>query len=311
MFGCAPAGGNSLSISRKAAAKSKSAKSINTDNMFSVKLNNGVEMPAIGFGTWAIADGSDVVEAVKTAIECGFRHIDTASFYKNEEGVGRGIAESGISRGNLWVTTKVWPTETGYDNTLRAFDASLKRLGLDYIDLYLIHWPATASQYSDWRERNLDTWRAFERLYADGRVRAIGVSNFLASHLQPLIDSCKVRPMVDQLEIHPGYRQADDVAFCQANGIQVEAWSPFGRGSAFKSEELRQLAAKYGRTVAQVCVAWCLQKHIVPLPKSVTPERMKENLNAADFKLSESDIAMIDQLANFGWSGQHPDEVKF
>lgn len=279
--------------------------------MMTFKLNNGVEMPCVGFGTWAINDGNDVIEAVKTAIGCGFRHIDTASCYKNEKGVGRAVAECGVSRNQLWVTSKVWPTESGYDNTLRAFDASLERLGLDYLDLYLIHWPASQSHYTDWRERNLDTWRALEKLYADGRVRAIGVSNFLKHHLQPLIDSCKVKPMVDQLEFHPGYSQADDVEFCQSNNILVEAWSPFGRGSAFKSEELRQLAAKYGRTVAQVCVAWCLQKQIVPLPKSVTPERIKENLDAIGFKLSENDIEMIDRMPNFGWSGQHPDSVDF
>lgn len=279
--------------------------------MLTFKLNNGTEMPAMGFGTWAIADGDDVATAVKTAIGCGFRHIDTASFYKNETGVGRGIAESGISRSELWVTTKVWPTETGYDNTLRAFDASLKRLGLDYLDLYLIHWPASPARYTDWRERNLDTWRAFERLYADGRVRAIGMSNFLQSHLRPLIDSCKVRPMVDQLEIHPGYTQADDVAFCQKNDIVVEAWSPFGRGKVLSNPELTAIAAKYGRSVAQVCLAWCRQKQIVPLPKSVTAERVKENLEATDINLSENDILIIDQLQNIGWSGQHPDEVMF
>ena len=265
----------------------------------------------MGFGTWAIADGDDVTKAVKTAIECGFRHIDTASFYKNETGVGRGIAESGINRSELWVTTKVWPTETGYDNTLRAFDASLKRLGLDYLDLYLIHWPASPARYTDWRERNLDTWRAFEKLYADGRVRAIGVSNFLQSHLQPLIDSCKVRPMVDQLEVHPGYTQSDDVKYCQSNGIVVEAWSPFGRGAVLTNPELTAIAAKYGRSVAQVCLAWCRQKQIVPLPKSVTAERVKENLEATSLNLSENNILIIDQLQNIGWSGQHPDEVMF
>ncbi len=279
--------------------------------MLTFKLNNGVEMPAVGFGTWAIADGADVVNAVKTAIKCGFRHIDTASCYKNERGVGQAVRECGISRDQLWITSKVWPTESGYDGTLHAFDASLERLGLDYLDLYLIHWPASKSHYTDWRERNADTWRALEKLYADGRIRAIGVSNFLESHLKPLLDSCSVKPMVDQLEIHPGYAQAADVEFCQKNDILVEAWSPFGRGSAFKSAELQQLAAKYGRTVAQVCVAWCLQKQIVPLPKSVTPERIKENLEAIDFKLSENDMDMIDRMPNFGWSGQHPDTVDF
>ena len=279
--------------------------------MLTFKLNNGVEMPAMGFGTWAIADGTDTAKAVKMAIECGFRHIDTASFYKNETGVGRGIAESDINRSELWVTTKVWPTETGFDNTLRAFDASLKRLGLDYLDLYLIHWPDSPSRHTDWRERNLDTWRAFEKLYADGRVRAIGVSNFLTSHLQPLIDNCKVRPMVDQLEIHPGYTQADDVAFCQSNNIVVEAWSPFGRGAVLSNPDLMAIAAKYNCSVAQLCLAWCSQKQIVPLPKSVTAERVKENLEAININISENDMLMIDNMPLFGWSGEHPDTVKF
>ena len=279
--------------------------------MLTFKLNNSIDMPAMGFGTWAIADGTDTAEAVKMAIECGFRHIDTASFYKNETGVGHGIAESGINRSELWVTTKVWPTETGYDNTLRAFDASLKRLGLDYLDLYLIHWPASPSRHTDWRERNLDTWRAFEKLYADGRVRAIGVSNFLTSHLQPLIDSCKVRPMVDQLEIHPGYTQADDVAFCQSNNIVVEAWSPFGRGAVLSNPDLTAIAAKYNCSVAQLCLAWCRQKQIVPLPKSVTAERVKENLASFNISLSAEDVETIDRMPKFGWSGEHPDTVGF
>lgn len=279
--------------------------------MLTIKLNNGVEMPAMGFGTWAVSDGADVAETVKMAIDCGFRHIDTASFYKNETGVGSGIKKSGVDRSQLWITSKVWPTESGYDGTLRAFDASLKRLGLDYLDLYLIHWPSSPSLHSDWRERNADTWRALEKLYADGRVRAIGLSNFLQHHLQALLDMCSVKPMVDQLEIHPGYAQAADVDFCQKNGIAVEAWSPFGRGSSLKNADLKQLANKNHCSVAQLCLAWCLQKQIVPLPKSITPERVKENLQAFNIKLSENDINMIDQMPNIGWSGEHPDKVKF
>ena len=279
--------------------------------MLTIKLNNGVEMPAMGFGTWAVSDGADVAETVKMAIDCGFRHIDTASFYKNETGVGQGIKKSGVDRSKLWITSKVWPTESGYDGTLRAFDASLERLGLDYLDLYLIHWPASPSLHTDWRERNADTWHALEKLYADGRVRAIGLSNFLQYHLQALLDMCSVKPMVDQLEIHPGYAQAADVEFCQKNGIAVEAWSPFGRGSSLKNADLKQLADKNNCSVAQLCLAWCLQKQIVPLPKSITPERVKENLQAFNIKLSENDINMIDQMPNIGWSGEHPDKVKF
>ncbi len=274
------------------------------------KLNNGSEIPSIGFGTWAIPDSTAAVDSVRTAIECGFRHIDTASRYENEKSVGQAIATCGVERSQLWITSKAWPDECGYDNLLRAFDASLKRLNLEYLDLYLIHWPATEKQYTEWRKRNADTWRALEKLYADGRVRAIGVSNFLEHHLQPLLDSCRVKPMVDQIEIHPGYAQQPTVDFCQKNQIVVEAWSPFGRGIVFKNETLIQIAKKYGKSVAQICIRWCLQKGIVPLPKSVTPERIKNNLEVFDFELSPADMQTIDQMPCFGWSGQHPDEVE-
>jgi len=274
-------------------------------------LTNGVEIPSIGFGTWAIPDTNEAVEAVLTAIRCGFRHIDTASRYENEQSIGRAISECGIERNQLWITSKAWPNECGYDNLLRAFDASLKRLGLKYLDLYLIHWPASAKQYTDWRERNNDTWRALEKLYNDGRVRAIGVSNFLEHHLQPLLDNCKIKPMVDQIEIHPGYAQQATIDFCQQNNITVEAWSPFGRGIVFKNETLSQIADRYGKNVAQVCIRWCLQKGIVPLPKSVTEERIKSNLEVFDFHLSETDMQTIDQMPCFGWSEQHPDKVYF
>ena len=287
MFGCAPAGGNYLSNCREAAAKSKSAKSINTDNMFSVKLNNGVEMPAIGFGTWAIADGSDVVEAVKTAIECGFRHIDTASFYKNEEGVGRGIAESGVSRGNLWVTTKVWPTETGYDNTLRAFDASLKRLGLDYIDLYLIHWPV-----GDY----LKSWKIMEQLYTSGRIRSLGVSNFTIPELKNLLSHCELYPMVNQLEIHPFCQQKELRRFCVENEIQCEAWSPFCRGRIFNHPVLQKIAEKRNKTIAQIVLRWDNQNDVIAIPQAVDPKLIENNFQIFDFELSDAEMAEIDAL---------------
>lgn len=280
--------------------------------MKTFKLENGVQIPSIGFGTWAIFDTDEVASALKQAVKCGFRHIDTASFYKNEEAVGKAIAQCGIDRNQLWITSKAWPSECGYDNTLRAFDASLERLGLDYLDLYLIHWPATEKTYPGiWKQRNIDTWRAFERLYAEGRVRAIGVSNFLENHLQPLLDGCTVKPMVDQLEIHPGYAQQSAVDFCQKNGIVVEAWSPFGRGKAFGNQTLKVLSEKYGKTVAQICIRWCLQKGIIPLPKSVTPERILQNTQVFDFEISDDDMTEIGNLPNTGWSGEYPDEVNY
>jgi len=274
-------------------------------------LNNGIEIPSIGFGTWAIPDTNEATQAVDTAIKCGFRHIDTASRYENETSIGRAIANSNIDRKQLWITSKAWPNECGYDNLLRAFDASLKRLGLDYLDLYLIHWPATNKHYTNWQQHNADTWRAIEKLYNDGRVRAIGVSNFLEHHLTPLLDVCKIKPMVNQIEIHPGYTQQSTINFCQQNQITMEAWSPFGRGIVFKNLLLNKIADKYQKSVAQICIRWCLQKGIVPLPKSVTAERIKANLEVFDFQLSNEDMQTIDQMPCFGWSGQHPDEVDF
>ncbi|MCM1337920.1 MAG: aldo/keto reductase [Candidatus Amulumruptor caecigallinarius] len=274
-------------------------------------LSNGVKIPSIGFGTWQAPDGDVATEAVKCALRSGYRHIDTAAAYDNEKSVGRGIAESGIPRDEIFVTSKVWNTERGYDTTLRAFDKSLADLGLDYLDLYLIHWPATAHQFEDWELINTRTWQAMERLYSEGRVRAIGVSNFLPHHLKPLIDSVELAPMVNQIELHPGWMQHDCVTYCREMGIQIEAWSPLGRGRVLSDPTVLAIAEAHDKSTAQVCLRWELQHGWLPLPKSVTPSRIRENLDVFDFELTAEQMQAIDSMAATGQSGLDPDTVGF
>lgn len=279
--------------------------------MNTYKLGNGVLIPNVGFGTWQATEGEEAVNSVKTALELGYRHIDTAFFYKNEVSVGKGIKASGVDRKEIFVTTKVWNSERGFEKALEAFDVSLKNLGLDYIDMFLIHWPASENQFENWKELNAETWRALEKLYADGKVRAIGVSNFYVSHLSALLETAKVKPMVNQIEFHPGMTQNEVVDFCVKNDILIEAWSPLGRGNVLDNEVLVALAAKYKVSVPQLCIRWIVQKGHLPLPKSVTPERIKANLDIYDFEISQEDIAAIDNLPYIGGSGLHPDKVDF
>ena len=271
-------------------------------------LSNGIKIPCSGYGTWLTRDDC-AAEAVRLAVEAGYRHIDTAAIYKNERGVGEGIKTCGIDRGELFVTSKVWNTERGYDNTIRAFNKTLFDLGLNYLDLYLIHWPATKNQCDDWVEVNKSTWQALTDLYKDGKIRAIGVSNFLPHHLQPLMQQ-EVKPMVNQIEFHPGYKQFEAAEFCQQNGILVEAWSPLGRGVFFDNPTLNAIAERYSKSVAQLSLKWCLQHKILPLPKSVTPSRIKENADIFDFEISPNDMSVIDGLGYLGNSGLHPDTMK-
>lgn len=275
------------------------------------ELKNSVQIPSVGFGTWQTPDGATAVGAVRCAIDAGYRHIDTAAVYGNEKSVGEGIARSGIDRQELFVTSKVWNTERGYDTTLRAFEQTLADLRLDYLDLYLIHWPATAHRFDDWQQINTDTWRAMEKLYHDGRVRAIGVSNFMPHHLEALMRVAEEQPSVNQIEFHPGFMQTECVNFCKACGIVVEAWSPLGTGRMLDNATLKMIAARYGKSVAQVCIRWALQHGVLPLPKSVTPSRIRENLDVFDFELSSVDMQTIDCMEYFGGSGLHPDKIDF
>ena len=266
--------------------------------MQQVMLSNGVGMPVLGYGVFQITDAAECERCVGEALARGYRLLDTAAAYRNEQAVGAAVACSGIARSEVFVTTKLWVQDAGYDSTLRAFDASLKRLGLDYIDLYLIHQP-----FGDY----YGAWRAMERLYREGAVRAIGVSNFSPERLVDLCMNHEIRPMVNQIEFHPGYPQTYTVEFCKAHGILPEAWSPLGRTRVLQDERLAGIAAKYGKSVAQLCVRFALQCGVAPLPKSSSPARMQANLDVFDFVISDEDMDRILTLPQFGWSGLHPD----
>ncbi|WP_030936723.1 aldo/keto reductase [Streptomyces sp. NRRL S-646] len=253
-------------------------------------LNNGVEMPQLGFGVWQVPD-DEAERAVATALEAGYRSIDTAAIYGNEEGTGKAIAASGIPREDIFLTTKLWNSDQGYDSTLRAFDASLDKLGVEYVDLYLIHWPTPA------RDKYVDTYKAFEKLHADGRIRAIGVSNFEPDHLQRLIAETSVIPAVDQIELHPHLQQHAAREYHAEQGIATEAWSPLGSGKGLlEVPAIVAIAQKHGRTPAQVVLRWHLQLGNVVIPKSVTPSRIKENIEVFDFSLDTEDLAAISAL---------------
>lgn len=278
--------------------------------MENMKLNNGYMIPEIGYGTWQSPDSEVTVNGVKSALACGYRHIDTAAAYKNEESVGEGIKESGVARKDLFVTSKVWNSQRGYEKTIAAFEKTLSDLDLDYLDLYLIHWPASKKDYENWEEINLETWRAMTDLYKAGKIKAIGVSNFKPHHLKALMKT-EVKPMVNQIEFHPGFMQEETVKYCRDNGILVEAWSPLGTGRMLTNPDLQEVASHYGKSVAQICIRWCIQHNVLPLPKSVTPSRIEENSNVFDFEINAEDMQRIDALENFGGSGLDPDEVDF
>ncbi len=276
-----------------------------------MKLNNGVKIPEIGYGTYKI-ESPKAEELTRMAIDAGYRLIDTAAFYGNEEGVGRAIRTCGVPRDEIFLTTKVWNTDRGYDNTLRAFDASMDRLGLDTLDLYLIHWPANYLQFGDAVvDINRDTWRALERLYKDGRVRSIGLSNFLSQHIAPILDSCEIPPMVDQIEFHPGWYQGGALRYCKDHNIAVEAWSPMGRSSVFQHPTIVAMAEKYGKTPAQICLQWVAQHGIIPIAKSSSMQRMEENLKFSDFKLEEGDMEALNALNAIGGSCKRADDILF
>ncbi|MER5756868.1 aldo/keto reductase [Streptomyces sp. NPDC002088] len=253
-------------------------------------LNNGVEMPQLGFGVWQVPD-DEAERAVATALEAGYRSIDTAAIYGNEEGTGKAIATAGIPREDVFVTTKLWNSDQGYDATLRAFDTSLEKLGLDYLDLYLIHWPLPS------RDKYVDTYKAFEKLYSDGRVRAIGVSNFLPEHLERLISETSVIPAVNQIELHPHLQQHAARELHAQQGIATEAWSPLGSGKGLlEVPAIVAIGQKHNRTPAQVVLRWHLQLGNIVIPKSVTPSRIKENIDVFDFSLDAEDLAAISAL---------------
>lgn len=266
-------------------------------------LNNGVEMPWFGLGVFKTEPGPEVERAVTAALEVGYRSIDTAKLYGNEVGVGNAVRASGIPREEIFVTTKVWNSDQGYDSTLKAFDASLERLNIDYIDLYLIHWPGNRLY--------VETWKALEKLYNDGRVRAIGVSNFNIHHLQDIFDNSDMVPVINQVELHPRLRQKELHDFCREHKIQLEAWSPLMRGQILDHPDLIAMGEKYGKSAAQVILRWNLQHEIVTIPKSVNPGRIAENAQVFDFELSDEDMAQIDAIDKHERIGPDPDNFTF
>ena len=250
-------------------------------------LNNGVKMPSIGFGTYKSGNDEETAKIIKYALKIGYRQIDTASFYGNEVGIGNGIKESGINREDIFLVTKLWNDDHGYDKTIEAFNKSLERLQVDYIDLYLVHWP---------NKLNSETWKAFEYLYKTGKVKSIGVCNFKVAHLEELKKTAQIMPMVNQIEIHPQSSKNDMLSYCEENNIQLVAWSPIMRGKLFSNELMIDLSEKYKKTIAQIILRWHMQRGVIPIPKSSNEERIKENLNIFDFELSNDDIKTIDLL---------------
>ena len=257
--------------------------------MYTITLNNGLGMPQLGFGVWKVAD-EQATTAVEKALEAGFRSIDTAKIYGNEHGVGRAIAQSNIPREELFITTKVWNSDHGYENTLKAFEESLEKLGLDYVDLYLIHWPTPK------HDNYVETYKALETLYKDGRVKAIGVSNFDIDHLQRILEECEIVPAVNQVE-HPYFQQKELKEFCDQHGIKLVAYSPLMNGREILQEEvIQKIASQHGKTPAQVILRWHLQTDVIIIPKSVTKSRIEENFAIFDFELNEEDMKNISNL---------------
>ncbi|MDR2039199.1 MAG: aldo/keto reductase [Bacteroidales bacterium] len=270
--------------------------------MLTITLNNGIKMPMLGFGTFKVPDGETTIQSVKTALNLGYRHIDTAAVYQNERGVGEGIRQSGLDRKDIFLTSKLWNSDQGYDSTLKAFDATLQRLGFDYLDLYLIHWP---------KPLNKETWRAMEKLYKEKRIRSIGVSNFHIHHLEDLLSDCEIKPMVNQIEFHPRLVQPSLLDFCRKQQIQFEAWSPLMQGKIFSIPLLKELAQKYQKSVSQIVLRWDIQMGVVTIPKSTHTERIKENMEIFDFEISQEDMDAISQLDQNERVGADPDNFNF
>lgn len=270
-------------------------------------LNNGVLMPWFGLGVFKVEEGTELVNAVKAAIKHGYRSIDTAAIYQNEKGVGQGIREAlletGMNRKDLFVTSKVWNADLGYESTLAAYETSLNKLGLDYLDLYLIHWPV--------KGKYKEAWRALESLYEQGRVKAIGVSNFQIHHLEDILKDSSVTPMVNQVELHPYLTQNELLSYCREKNIQLEAWSPLMQGQMLNHPVLKEIAETHGKSIAQVILRWDLQRGIVTIPKSTKEHRIVENANVFDYELSKEDMARIDALNQNQRVGPDPDNFDF
>lgn len=274
-------------------------------------MNNGLEIPVIGFGTWQMPEGEDTQKIVEHAIESGYRHIDTAKIYGNEESVGRAIKASDVDREDLFITTKLWNDAHGYEEAKIAIDDSLSKLDLEYIDLYLIHWPNPKALRDNWKEANSQAWKAMEEALEEGKVKTIGVSNFMIHHMDALLETAEVKPAVNQIFLNPSDLQQELVEYCKDKDILLEAYSPLGSGRIFEIEELNEIADKYGKTVAQVVLRWQLQKGFLPLPKTATMERVVENADVFDFELSSEDVEKIDSFEGLAGTHSNPDETNY
>ncbi|WP_347550122.1 aldo/keto reductase [Pseudalkalibacillus hwajinpoensis] len=267
------------------------------------KLHNGVEMPTLGLGVWKMENNDEVKTAVNAAIDAGYKAIDTAAAYKNEEGVGAAIKENSTPREELFITSKVWNADQGYESTLKAFEDTVSKLGIETLDLYLIHWPVDG--------KYKETWRAMEKLYKNGRIRAIGVSNFHPHHLDDLLNDAEIKPMVNQVEFHPLLNQQEVREYCKQYSIQMEAWSPLAQGKLLDHEVVKGIAENHGKTTAQVIIRWDLEHEVVTIPKSSNPERIKQNFDVFDFELTQEDIRALDELNQNERMGPDPDNFDF
>ena len=273
--------------------------------MNTLTLNNGLTIPAIGFGTYKAQ-----YPAVMTALNEGFRYFDTASFYGNESEIAEALTHSGIKREDVIIASKVWKSDMGYDSAINAFSRTLENLRCGYIDVYMIHWPRPNLELEGWLELDLETWRAMEHLYSQGKIRALGISNFLPYHAENILSRCEVMPSTAQFEFHPGHLQFPALEYYRRKGIQVQAWSPIGRGRVLDDVLIRELAGKYHVTPAQICIRFCIQEGVMPLPKASSPERMRENLECVNFAIDDEDILRLENMPPLGWSGEHPDRER-
>lgn len=276
-----------------------------------LRLANGVGLPSLTCGTWHATNYNNGGEKLRTALRLGYRSFDSAQVYGNGQAIADALAAEGIARSDVFLTSKIWVTHRSFDAAIEAFEHECRTLGTDYLDLLLIHWPSAHGPALSWQSQNAGSWRALEHLYETGRVRAIGVSNFLVHHLVPLLARAKVMPMVNQLELHAGYTQAAAVNFCRKKGIAVQSWGPFGRGALLKNLEVLRVAQRYGVSSAQVLIRWCLDLGLPTIPRSFSPEHLKANLDVFGFSLSGEDVAKLCNITPNGFSGMHPDTVSF
>ena len=273
--------------------------------MYTFTLNNGLKIPAIGFGTYKAG-----LDSIIKALEEGYRYFDTASYYGNEGDISLALIRTGIKREEVFIASKIWKSDMGYENTLKAFSQTLENLGSEYADVIMIHWPRPNLNDEEWKALDLETWRAMEYLYSQGKIKALGLSNFLPYHAENIFSRCEVMPSVAQFEFHPGHTQAFALEYYRRKGIQVQAWSPMGRGRVLDDVLIRELAGKYHVTPAQVCIRFCIQEGVMPLPKASSPERMRENLACMDFVIDDEDMSRIENMPPLGWSGEHPDRER-